>query len=176
MVSGRAPDPGRCIDAKPCVWRLLECRGQLFLISRSRGSLGAGLLTLRRLPGVRTVVAACLMAAALATQAFGGNQSTSSEWPSYGNDPGGERYSPIDQINRGNVAQLKVAWIYHTGDVSDGSQTKRKTAFENTPIVVNGTMYLSTPFSRVVALDLRPAARNGPSIRISICRRAIRTD
>jgi quinoprotein glucose dehydrogenase len=76
-----------------------------------------------------------------------------SEWPSYGNDPGGQRYSPIDQINRSNVSKLKVAWTYHTGDVSDGSHTKRKSAFENTPIVVDGTMYLSTPFNRVIALD-----------------------
>jgi quinoprotein glucose dehydrogenase len=75
------------------------------------------------------------------------------EWPNYGNDPGGMRYSPLNQINRDNVARLKVAWIYHTGDVSDGSRTKDRSAFENTPIVVDGTMYLSTPLSRVIALD-----------------------
>src|SRR6202049_4693217 len=75
------------------------------------------------------------------------------EWPTYGNDPGGQRYSPLDQINKQNVAQLKVAWTYHTGDMSDGTNAKRKRAFENTPIVLNGTMYISTPFSRVIALD-----------------------
>jgi glucose dehydrogenase len=78
------------------------------------------------------------------------------EWPNYGNDPGEMRYSPLDQINRGNVVQLEVAWTYHTGDVSDGARGRRKSAFENTPIVVDGTMYLSTPFNRVIALEFGP--------------------
>src|SRR5579885_676098 len=71
------------------------------------------------------------------------------EWPFYGNDPGGQRYSPLSQINRDNVSRLEVAWIYHTGDVSNGDTTPSKTGFENTPIVVDGTMYISTPFCRV---------------------------
>jgi quinoprotein glucose dehydrogenase len=75
------------------------------------------------------------------------------EWPFYGNDPGGQRYSPLSQINRDNVSRLEVAWIYHTGDVSNGDTTPSKTGFENTPIVVDGTMYISTPFCRVIALD-----------------------
>jgi quinoprotein glucose dehydrogenase len=101
---------------------------------------------------VRMLVAVCMMTA-LAIPASGAGQDSSGEWPSYGNDPGGQRYSPLDQINRDNVAKLKVAWTYHTGDVSNGSKTKRKSSFENTPIVVDGTMYLSTPFNRVIALD-----------------------
>jgi quinoprotein glucose dehydrogenase len=74
-------------------------------------------------------------------------------WPFYGGDAGGTRYSLLTQINRGNVAELRIAWEYHTGDVSDGSGDRRKSAFEATPIVVDGTMYLSTPFNRVIALD-----------------------
>ena len=101
---------------------------------------------------VRMLVALCMITA-FAMPAFGAGQDSSAEWPSYGNDPGGQRYSPLDQINRENVAQLKVAWTYHTGDVSNGGKTKRKTSFENTPIVVDGTMYFSTPFNRVIALD-----------------------
>jgi len=75
------------------------------------------------------------------------------DWTYYGGDPGGSRYSPLTQINKSNVAELKVAWEYHTGDVSDGSDNRRKSEFETTPIVADGTMYLSTPFNRVVALD-----------------------
>ena len=103
--------------------------------------------------GVRTLVTVCMMTTAFAMPAFGAGPDSSAEWPSYGNDPGGQRYSPLNQINRDNVAQLKVAWTYHTGDVSNGWTTKRKTSFENTPIVVDSTMYLSTPFNRVIALD-----------------------
>src|ERR1700739_1341375 len=75
------------------------------------------------------------------------------DWPYYGGDAGGSRYSPLTQINKSNVAKLKVAWEYHTGDVSDGSDHRRKSEFEAAPIVADGTMYVSTPFNRVVALD-----------------------
>ena len=74
------------------------------------------------------------------------------DWPYYGGDAAGTRYSPLTQINKSNVAELKVAWEYHTGDLSDGSDNRRKSEFETTPIVVDGTMYLSTPFDRVMAL------------------------
>ena len=75
------------------------------------------------------------------------------DWPYYGGDAGGSHYSPLTQIDKSNVAELKVAWEYHTGDISDGSDNRRKSEFETTPIVVDGTMYLSTPFNRVIALD-----------------------
>jgi quinoprotein glucose dehydrogenase len=75
------------------------------------------------------------------------------EWPAYGGDAGGSRYSPLTQINKGNVAQLKVAWELHTGDVSDGSNGLAKSEFEATPIVAGGTMFVTTPFNRVLALD-----------------------
>src|ERR1700686_1001276 len=79
--------------------------------------------------------------------------SGDTEWPNYGNDPGGMRYSPLSQVNRENVSKLKVAWIFHTGDVSDGSHDRKRSGFEATPILVDGTLYLTTPFNRVIALD-----------------------
>ena len=75
------------------------------------------------------------------------------EWPSYGGDPGATRYSPLKQITLSNVSQLKVAWEFHTGDVSDGTKLPVHSSFEATPLVVNRVMYLSTPFSRVIALN-----------------------
>jgi quinoprotein glucose dehydrogenase len=75
------------------------------------------------------------------------------DWPYYGGDPGGARFSPLKQINRRNVHKLKVAWVYHTGDISDGSKHPRKSAFESTPILVDGALYFSTAFNRVIALD-----------------------
>ena len=80
-------------------------------------------------------------------------ESPIADWPYYGGDAGGNRFSPLTEINKTTVAALKVAWQYHTGDVSDGSGGRRKSAFETTPIVAYGTMYFSTPFNRVVALD-----------------------
>ena len=77
-----------------------------------------------------------------------------SEWPSYGNDAGGSRYAPLAAITRENVAGLEVAWTHHTGDVSNGKGAVRSTtAFQNTPILVDGTLYICSPFNRVTALD-----------------------
>jgi quinoprotein glucose dehydrogenase len=75
------------------------------------------------------------------------------EWPYYGGDAGGSKYSPLRQINRSNVGRLRVAWTYHTGDVSDGSTNPTRSAFEGTPLVIDGVMYLTTPFCRLIALD-----------------------
>ncbi|HEV2664053.1 MAG TPA: PQQ-binding-like beta-propeller repeat protein, partial [Blastocatellia bacterium] len=89
--------------------------------------------------------------------AFGQSSSpaTHYEWRSYGNDPGGMRYSSLDQINRSNVAQLQRAWTYHTGEIALGLDKagSRVAAFQSTPLVVGGVLYLSTPSNRVMALD-----------------------
>ena len=79
--------------------------------------------------------------------------SAPDDWPCYGHDAGGSRYSPLTQINRENVEKLKVAWTFHTGDTSDGKGTRRRSGFETTPLLVDGTLYLTTPFNRVIALD-----------------------
>ena len=76
------------------------------------------------------------------------------EWHHYGNDPGGSRYSPLGQINRDNVKDLRVAWEYDTPDFADGlSGTPTRSAFEATPLVVEGTLYVPTPMDRLLALD-----------------------
>lgn len=75
------------------------------------------------------------------------------EWPGYGNDPGGMRFSPLTQISRKNVAKLKTAWVFHTGDVSTGEGGQPRSGFESTPLFVDGTLFLTTPFNRVIALD-----------------------
>jgi quinoprotein glucose dehydrogenase len=76
-----------------------------------------------------------------------------STWPSYGNDPGGGRYSTLAQINRSNVARLQVAWTHRTGALQPETPLNKKAAFEATPILVEGKLFLSTPFNQVIALD-----------------------
>ncbi len=82
-----------------------------------------------------------------------------SGWPTYGNDPGGTRYSPASQINRANVAQLKVAWTYRTGALDQATRMIRKAAFEATPILADGKLLLSTPYNHVIALDPQSGAK-----------------
>jgi len=73
------------------------------------------------------------------------------EWPQHGGVDN-TRYSPLDQINRRNVASLKVAWTYDAGDAFTGSE------MQSNPVVVNGMLYVTTPSLKVVALDARTGA------------------
>jgi len=79
-------------------------------------------------------------------------------WTHYAGDPGGQQYSPLDQINVDNVGQLEVAWQYRTGEL------KRRTRFQNVtakvqvnpillPDAAGGHLVICTPFNRVIALD-----------------------
>ena len=76
------------------------------------------------------------------------------DWPVYGGDPGGSKYSTLKQIDRRNVTTLKPAWKFSTGEpVTPLPNRGKEPAFEATPIVINGTMYLSTPYGKAFALD-----------------------
>ena len=100
------------------------------------------------------LISAALIAALLPIKATqqGANDKVE-EWPAYGRDSGGSRYSPLDQITRDNVKELKVAWTYRTGAEDVKSASSQNAAFESTPIFIDGTLYLTTPYSRVIALD-----------------------
>ncbi|HLY41985.1 MAG TPA: pyrroloquinoline quinone-dependent dehydrogenase [Terracidiphilus sp.] len=74
-------------------------------------------------------------------------------WPTYGNDPGGSRYSAAAQIDRSNVNNLKVAWTYRTGVNDTSTRLSLKAAFEATPILADGKLFLSTPYDQVIALE-----------------------
>ena len=97
---------------------------------------------------MRILVITITATIAIAAQAAA--QSSNAEWAAYGHDQLGSRFSPVRQITRDNVARLRVAWTYRTGDTTHTIQTVK---FEATPLMVDGTLYLSTPFGRVIALD-----------------------
>ena len=78
-----------------------------------------------------------------------GQSAGNVDWPRVGNDPGCMRYSELKQIDRDNVARFKPAWTYHTGEFK-GRAGK---TIECTPIVIDGVMYVTTGYLRVVALD-----------------------
>src|SRR5260370_13062860 len=73
-------------------------------------------------------------------------------------DTAGTRYSIIKQVTRENVVKLRPAWTYHTGALKPETSLNEKAAFEATPILVEGTLYLSTPFNQVIALDAASGA------------------
>ncbi|HKT11033.1 MAG TPA: PQQ-binding-like beta-propeller repeat protein [Terriglobia bacterium] len=68
-------------------------------------------------------------------------------WQAYGGGPNDMHYSALDQINRGNVSQLKMAWTYDTGDAFKDSE------MECNPIIIHGVLYAASPKLRVFALN-----------------------
>ncbi len=74
-------------------------------------------------------------------------------WPHHGGDRGGMRHSAATQISKANVDRLEVAWVHHSGDVSDGSDGTSRTSFNATPLLVGDALVYCTPMNRVVAVD-----------------------
>ncbi|MDE3198587.1 MAG: PQQ-binding-like beta-propeller repeat protein, partial [Acidobacteriota bacterium] len=92
----------------------------------------------------------CLAAASIAF--------AQTDWPVYGHDPGGMRFSPLRQIDTKNVAKLKLAWsidtrIAVTAPTTGRGRGPRFRRSEATPLVVGGVMYTSTAYGRLLALE-----------------------
>ncbi len=118
-----------------------------------------------------TVALIVSLAAFVGVSAQSRKTAPSGEWPTYGHDPGAQRFSPLTQLTPANAGQLQVAWVYHmrppvvpppagaTAAVvapPQGRGRGRGSGFApsgTTPIVIDGVMYLSSPYGRVVALD-----------------------
>src|ERR1700730_3594490 len=69
------------------------------------------------------------------------------DWPTYGHDPGGQRFSPLKQINTTNVSKLSPAWSYQMKKEGEPFRLS-----QSIPIMVNGVVYLGYPYNRVAAL------------------------
>lgn len=76
-----------------------------------------------------------------------------SGWPTYGGGEGGQRFSAAALVNKGNVAHLHPVWTYHTHALDGDRVGIHSAAFESTPILFHGLLYLTTPFDKVIALD-----------------------
>jgi len=99
---------------------------------------------MRRLPAL---VAFAFTAAALAVVPIV-QGSTSGDWPAFGNDPGGTKFSPLTQITPANVTALGVAWTYDTGEKGGGFR-----GWSVTPLVIDNVMYFGTYGGKLVALN-----------------------
>ncbi len=81
-----------------------------------------------------------------------GGDMPDGEWHQYGRTPYGQRYSPLSQITPANVADLKLAWQYQTGDVKRPDDVG-ETTYQVTPLKVGDSLYLCTPHNLAIALD-----------------------
>lgn len=119
--------------------------------------------------------AGALLAGAAGAPAAHAASAPAGDWPTYGHDAGGDRFSPLTQITPANVAKLQPAWTYHmkpadaaapaaAPSAAEAAQREaegagpfrtggRFSASEATPLMVDGRLYLSTPYRTVVALE-----------------------
>lgn len=75
--------------------------------------------------------------------------SDKNNWLLHGRDYANQRFSPLEAINKTNVNRLVPKWIYQTGTAA---------TFQTTPLVADGVMFLSAPFSHVIAVDAASGA------------------
>ncbi|HVT39660.1 MAG TPA: pyrroloquinoline quinone-dependent dehydrogenase [Gemmatimonadaceae bacterium] len=84
-------------------------------------------------------------------------RAPSVDWGNYGNDAGGLKYSPLADINRETVAKLAIAFTWAANETpipaSEGQKPARPGQFQATPLAIHDTLFFSTPFNRVIALD-----------------------
>ena len=104
---------------------------------------------------LRALLAATATAIAIATTtaAAGPADAPDTGWPAYGGDAGGTRYSTLTQINPANVHTLRVAWTLRTGELGQGVRDWKRSAFEATPVLHGGLLYLTTASTDVLAVD-----------------------
>src|SRR3569833_726757 len=86
-------------------------------------------------------------------------------WPQYGGDQGGQRHSSAAQLTPGNVARLRHARSYSTGALTHNAGSVSKSAYENTPILNEGKLFVCSSFQEVSALDPGTGGKSGASIR-----------
>jgi len=82
------------------------------------------------------------------------------EWPAYASDKASSKYSPLDQINKENVARLQIAWRQSTipDEARHGSTIPAPARSQNTPLMVDGLLYISTGLGSISALDATTGA------------------
>jgi quinoprotein glucose dehydrogenase len=91
-----------------------------------------------------------------ALSAFAASQAgaqAGNEWPETGGDLAATKYSTLTDVNRTNVGTLTKAWEWATGETPNASPRTRPGNFQATPLMIGDTVYLSTSYNRVVALD-----------------------
>jgi quinoprotein glucose dehydrogenase len=103
---------------------------------------------------LKAAVAALLVVGAVALAP----DSREQEWPFYGGDQGGMKYSPLTDVSVSSVSRLAVAWEWPTREKALSQYGTRPGNFQATPLMIGSVLYFSTPYNRVVALNAETGA------------------
>jgi len=110
----------------------------------------------RRTAGLKSCATTVVFLAAIGAGTHGQNKLQ--EWPFYGGDQAGTKFSPLADINASTVARLAVAWEWTNGEKALDEYGTRPGNFQTTPLMIDNLLYLSTPYNRVVALNAETGA------------------
>jgi quinoprotein glucose dehydrogenase len=80
-------------------------------------------------------------------------QSPQVEWTHYANDAGGSRYSPLTDVDTAKLSRLQVAWQWKHWETPLKEYATTPGQFESTPLMIDGTLYVTTPYNSLAALD-----------------------
>jgi glucose dehydrogenase len=99
------------------------------------------------------LILSLLLAGSVVVSPQGKESSRQVEWLYYGGDPGGARYSPLADINSQNIRRLQVAWQWKHWETPLEQYGTTPGYFENTPLMIDGMLYVTTPYNSIAALD-----------------------
>jgi len=80
-------------------------------------------------------------------------QSPQVEWTHYANDAGGSRYSPLTDVDAAKLSRLQVAWQWKHWETPLKEYATTPGQFESTPLMIDGVLYVTTPYNSIAALD-----------------------
>ncbi|VVP82522.1 Quinate/shikimate dehydrogenase (quinone) [Pseudomonas fluorescens] len=118
------------------------------------GILGVGVVATLAYMFVPTHVVKASSEPAVTPVAAGTEQK---DWAHWGNTTAGNRFAALDQINKGNIDQLQVAWTFRTGDIPQSTGAGAED--QNTPLQIGDTVYTCTAYGKVFALDADTGAQ-----------------
>src|SRR5947207_4611058 len=96
---------------------------------------------------------AIIVTGSLALLAAQGRGSRQFEWLYYGGDPANTKYSPLADITVQNVERLQIAWQWKHWETPLGQYGTTPGFFESTPLMIDGVLYVTTPYNSIAALD-----------------------
>jgi len=112
------------------------------------------ILGTRSMIPIKYVLATVLVASAVSVAGWQPDRpSRQQDWPFYGGDQGGMKYSPLTDVKASTISRLGVAWEWSPREKALSQFGTRPGNFQATPLMIDNVLYLSTPYNRVVALN-----------------------
>lgn len=117
------------------------------------GTTFVGTALLFTILGTRDIDIAALPAQSSQGMSDPSGMATGPDWPAYGGTGTARRYSPLTQINAGNVSKLQQVWLAHTGDMPGNAAAAAQYGAETTPLKIGNSLYLCSAKNIMISLD-----------------------